>query len=186
MKDYFKMSTKSIVATGLGSAIFMLLYMYVKIPSPIPETSLQTAYGFGAFFAVLFGPITGALVAFIGHALSDALQFGAPWWSWVIASGVAGGVMGFAFKRTGVENGEFTKKDIVTFNIYQVVGNLVAWLIVAPTLDILIYAEPVRLVFIQGGVAAFMNIVTVAIIGTFLLKTYASTRTKVGSLELGK
>ena len=54
MKGLFKVTTKTIVATGLGAALFTLLFMFVKIPSPIPQTSLQTAYGLGAFFAVLF------------------------------------------------------------------------------------------------------------------------------------
>ena len=37
MKKYFEVSTKTIVATGLGAAIFTLLFMYVKIPSPVPK-----------------------------------------------------------------------------------------------------------------------------------------------------
>ncbi len=183
MKDYFKVTTKTIVATGLGAALFMLLFMYVKVPSPIPETSLQTAYGLGAFFAVLFGPIAGALIAFIGHALSDAVQYGSPWWSWVIASGVTGFIFGLAYNRTRVSEGIFKGKDILIFNGIQIAGNLIAWLIVAPVLDIVIYQEPVNLVFTQGAVAAGMNIVTVAVIGTLLLVAYAATKTKKGSLS---
>jgi energy-coupling factor transport system substrate-specific component len=179
----FKVTTRTIVAIGLGAAIFTLLFMYVKIPSPVPETQFQTAYGVAAFFATLFGPIAGALIAFIGHALSDAVQYGTPWWSWVIASGVAGFVFGFAFKRTRVEEGEFKGKDILTFNLYNVIGNVIAWLVVAPVLDILIYQEPVNLVFVQGATAAGMNIVSVAVIGTLLLIAYAATRTKKGSLS---
>lgn len=179
----FKINTKTIVAIGLGAAIFMLLFMYVKIPSPVPETSFQTAYGLSAFFATLFGPIAGALISFIGHALSDAVQYGSPWWSWVIASGVSGFIFGFAFKRTKVEEGEFKWKDILTFNIIQVIGNLIAWVVVAPVLDILIYQEPVNLVFTQGLTAAGMNIVSAGVIGTLLLVAYAATRTKKGSLK---
>ncbi|MDC7241172.1 MAG: ECF-type riboflavin transporter substrate-binding protein [Spirochaetales bacterium] len=183
MKEYFKVTTRTIVATGLGAALFMLLFMYVKVPSPIPETSLQTAYGLGAFFAVLFGPIAGALIAFIGHALSDALQYGSPWWSWVIASGVCGFSYGLAYTKTGVEDGNFKGKSIVIFNIIQIVGNVIAWVIVAPVLDIIIYKEPVNLVFTQGIVAALMNSVTVAIIGTLLLVAYSATKTQKGSLD---
>ena len=179
----FKFNTKTIVATGLGAALFMLLFMFVKIPSPIPETSFQTAYGLGAFFAVIFGPIAGGLIAFIGHGLSDAIQYGSPWWSWVIASGVAGFVFGLAFKKTKVEDGEFGKKDLIVFNIYQVVGNIVAWIIVAPLLDIIIYSEPANLVFTQGAVAAFMNIISAGVFGSLLLVAYAKTRTKEGSLK---
>jgi len=183
MNDLFKVNTRTIVATGLGAAIFTLLFMYVKVPSPVPETSFQTAYGLGAFFATLFGPIAGGLIAFIGHALNDAVQYGSPWWSWVIASGVAGFVFGFAFNRTKVEDGEFKTKDIVTFNIIQLIGNAIAWIVVAPVLDILIYQEPVNLVFTQGITAAVMNAISVGVIGTLLLIAYAATRTKKGSLS---
>jgi len=186
MKDLFKVSTRTIVATGLGAAIFTLLFMYVKVPSPVPETSFQTAYGLSAFFAVLFGPIAGGLIAFIGHALSDAIQYGSPWWSWVIASGVSGFIFGFAYKRTQVEEGDFKIKDIITFNVIQVIGNLIAWVIVAPVLDILIYQEPVNLVFTQGITAAIMNSVSAGVIGTLLLVAYAATRTKKGSLSTKK
>lgn len=83
MKKLFSFNTKTLVATGLGAALFTLLFMFVKIPTGIPNTEIQTAYGIGAFFAALFGPIAGFLIAFIGHALSDAVQYGSPWWSWV-------------------------------------------------------------------------------------------------------
>ncbi len=182
MSDLFKVNTRTIVATGIGAALFTLLFMYVKVPSPVPETSFQTAYGLGAFFATLFGPIAGALIAFIGHALSDAVQYGSPWWSWVIASGVSGFIFGFAFKRTSVEEGSFGLKDIITFNVIQIVGNLVAWVVVAPVLDILIYQEPVNLVSTQGLMAAVGNMVSAGVIGTLLLVAYAATRTKKGSL----
>jgi len=183
MKKYFEFNTRTIVATAIGAAIFTLLFMFVKIPSPIPETSFQTAYGLAAFFATLFGPIAGALIAFIGHALSDAVQYGSPWWSWVIASGVAGFIYGFAFKRTKVEEGEFKGKDILTFNVIQIIGNAIAWIVVAPVLDIIIYQEPVNLVFTQGITAFFMNSVSTGVIGTLLLVAYAATRTKKGSLS---
>ena len=183
MKGLFKVSTRTIVATGIGAALFTLLFMYVKVPSPFPETSFQTAYGLGAFFAALFGPVAGALIQFIGHALSDSIQYGSPWWSWVIASGVAGLVYGFSWKRTKVEEGEFKTKDIVTFNVIQIIGNIIAWVVVAPVLDILIYAEPVNLVFTQGITAAIMNSVSAGVFGTLLLIAYAATRTKKGSLS---
>ncbi len=183
MKGYFKITTRTIVATGLGAAIFTLLFMYVKIPSPVPETSFQTAYGLSAFFATLFGPIAGGLIAFIGHALSDSIQYGSPWWSWVIASGVASFIFGFAYKRTSVEEGEFNMKSIITFNVIQILGNAIAWLIVAPVLDIAIYSEPANLVFAQGAIAAVMNSISAGVLGTLLLIAYSATKAKKGSLS---
>lgn len=183
MKKYFEVSTRTIVATALGAALFTLLFMFVKVPSPIPETSFQTAYGLSAFFAVLFGPIAGGLIAFIGHGLSDAIQYGSPWWSWVIASGVASFIFGFAFKTSKIEEGEFGVKDIIKFNVIQVIGNVVAWVVVAPLLDIIIYAEPMNLVFTQGIIAAVMNIISAGVIGSLLLVAYSKTRTQKGSLS---
>ena len=61
MKKMFAINTKTIVATGLGAALFTLLFMFVKVPTGVPEVSLQTAYGVGGFFAALFGPIAALL-----------------------------------------------------------------------------------------------------------------------------
>ena len=182
MKKLFEFKTKTIVATGLGAALFTLLFMYVKIPTGIPETDIQTAYGIGAFFAALFGPIAGGLIAFIGHALSDSIQYGSAWWSWVVASGLSCFIIGLVYPKLHVEDGEFGKKDIILFNVYQIIGNAIAWIIVAPILDILIYAEPANLVFTQGVVAAISNAISSGVIGTILLVRYSRTRSKKGSL----
>lgn len=176
-------STKTIVATGLGAALFMVLFMFVKVPSPVPETNLQLAYGVSAFLGCVFGPIAGALIAFIGHALNDFIAYGSPWWSWIVASGVAGLIGGLAFFKTDVESGEFGKKDMIVFNVMQVIANAVAWVIVAPVLDIVMYSEPVELVFVQGGIAFVMNSLCACVIGSLLLVVYAKTRTKKGSLS---
>lgn len=182
-KKMFEFKTKTIVATGLGAALFTLLFMYVKVPTGIPETDIQTAYGIGAFFAALFGPIAGGLIAFIGHALSDSIQYGSAWWSWVIASGVSCFLIGLVYPKMRVEEGEFEVKDGIRFNIYQLVANVIAWVVVAPVLDIVIYAEPVSLVFTQGIVAAITNTASAGIIGTILLVLYSKTRSKKGSLS---
>lgn len=181
-KKMFEFKTKTIVATGLGAALFTLLFMYVKIPTGIPETDIQTAYGIGAFFAALFGPIAGGLIAFIGHAISDSVQYGSAWWSWVIASGLTCFLIGLVYPKLKVEEGEFGGKDILLFNIYQVIANAIAWIIVAPVLDIVIYAEAANLVFTQGVVAAISNAVSSGVIGTLLLFAYSKTRAKKGSL----
>ena len=154
----------------------------MKIPTGIPETDIQTAYGIGAFFAALFGPIAGGLIAFIGHALSDSIQYGSAWWSWVVASGLSCFIIGLVYPKLHVEDGEFGKKDIILFNVYQIIGNAIAWIIVAPILDILIYAEPANLVFTQGVVAAISNAISSGVIGTILLVLYSRTRSKKGSL----
>ena len=181
-KKLFDFKTKTIVATGLGAALFMLLFMYVKVPTGIPETQIQTAYGVGGFFAALFGPIAGGLIAFIGHFLSDSVQYGSAWMSWVIASVVSCFIIGMVYPKLAVEVGRFDKKDMILYNVYQIVGNIIGWVIVAPVLDIVIYAEPVNLVFTQGVVAAICNAVSAGVIGTILLKLYSKAHASKGSL----
>ncbi|MGL5541579.1 MAG: ECF-type riboflavin transporter substrate-binding protein [Erysipelotrichaceae bacterium] len=180
MKSIF--NTKTVVATALGAALFWVLFTFVKIPSPVPSTQIQTAYGVAGLFGALFGPIAAGLIAFIGHALSDVFSYGSPYWSWVIASGVSGVIMGLYFYRNKVALGEFGTKDMVTFNVFQLAANVVAWVVVAPVLDILIYEEVVSFAFTQGIVAAISNIIVTGIIATLLLFAYSKTRTKEGSL----
>lgn len=182
-KKLFGFTTRTLVGTALGAALFLVLFMYVKIPTGVPETEIQTAYGVGAFFAGLFGPISGALIAFIGHALSDAIQYGTPWWSWVIASAASGFLFGLIYPKLKVEEGIFTWKDCLWFNICQIVANVIAWIVIAPVLDIVIYSEPVNLVFTQGAVAALCNAISAGVIGSLLLFAYSKIRAPKGSLE---
>ena len=170
------------VAIGIGAALFFVLGRFVAIPSPVPNTTISIQYGLLAFMAALFGPVAGILIAFIGHALIDFSYGWGIWWSWVIASGVAGLVMGLGAKKINVEK-SFGTKEIVTFNITQVIAHLIAWGIVAPVLDILIYSEPANKVFLQGLVGGLANIVTTAIVGTLLCVAYAAAKPKAGSLK---
>lgn len=182
-KKMFDFKTKTIVATGLGAALFMLLFMYVKIPTGIPETEIQTAYGIGSFFAALFGPIAGGLIALIGHALSDGIQYGSIWWSWAIASGVSCFIVGTIYPKLRVEEGEFSKKDIINFIIRAIIANVIAWMVVAPCIDIFVYGEPANLSITQGVVAAISDSLSMGILGTLLLVFYTKTRSKKGSLS---
>ena len=181
MKNMFEFKTKTIVATAIGAALFTLLMLYVKVPTGVPETDIQTCYGVGSFFAALFGPIAGFLIGVIGHAITDA-TYGAPWWSWVISSGVALFITGLAYPRLKVDEGRFTLKDCITFNIFQVIGNAVAWIVGAPLLDIIIYKEPANLVFTQGMVAGLCDAISMGVIGSILLMLYSKTRSGKGTL----
>ncbi|WP_394010542.1 ECF-type riboflavin transporter substrate-binding protein [Anaerococcus cruorum] len=175
-------STTKIVAVGIGAAVFFILGRFLSIPIGIPNTSLETTYPFLALMSVLFGPVVGGLIGFIGHAVKDLLTYGL-WISWVISSGITGIGYGLSAKRINIQNGEFTKSDIIRFNIGQVLTNLVAWAVVAPVLDILIYSEPANKVFVQGIVAALTNSLSVAIIGTLLIIAYTKTQTPENSLR---
>ncbi|PTJ27143.1 ECF-type riboflavin transporter substrate-binding protein [Staphylococcus simulans] len=144
-------SVKTIVAIGIGAAVFVILGRFVVIPTGFPNTNLETAYAFLALISAIFGPLAGLLIGLIGRKLS-------------------------------IESGKFNVKDIIFFNITQIVGNIFCWAVIAPILDIVIYSEPANKVFTQGIISASLNIISVGIIGTLLLKGYAATKVKKGSL----
>ncbi|RKP47962.1 ECF-type riboflavin transporter substrate-binding protein [Cohnella endophytica] len=176
------LSIRNTVAIGIGSALFAILGRFGSVPSGLPDTNIETTYALLALFAILYGPLVGLLVGFIGHTLKDSIFYVSPWFSWIIASAIVGLIIGLAANRIRARDGEFGRKEIITFNVVQTAANAIAWFVVAPTLDILIYAEPSGKSYTQGLVAGASNIVTVAVLGTLLLTAYAKTRTKQGSL----
>lgn len=184
MKKRQLLSIRTIVAIGIGSAVFLVLGRFAAIPTGIPNTEIQTAYAFLALMAILYGPIAGASIGFIGHTLKDITAYGSPWFSWIIASSVVGLIISLAAKSLHLENGYFGRKQLIIFNIYQIIANLLAWAVVAPTLDIWIYAEPIDKLYVQGAVSGISNMVTVGVLGSLLLASYAKTKIKTGSLRL--
>ena len=177
-----KFSVKTIVAIGIGAALFFVLGRFVAIPSPVPNTNISTQYGLLAFMSVVYGPVAGALVGLIGHALIDFSYGWGIWWSWVIASAVFGLLMGVATKALKLEEGEIGKKGLIKFNIAQVVAHAISWVVVANVLDILMYSEPFNKIFTQSLMATAGNAVTTAIVGSLLCVAYAATKPKAGSL----
>lgn len=176
-----KFGVQTIVAIGIGAAIYFLLARFVAIPI-FANTYLSFQYAVLGFFASVFGPAAGLLIGFIGHALTDLTGYGL-WWSWIITSGLVGFASGFLLKGIRVDEGEFGKNGVIRFIVGSILIHAVAWIGIAPTLDILIYAEPVNKVYFQGIAAGLTNGVLTAVIGTLLLFAYAKTRTKTGSLD---
>lgn len=178
-----KFGIKEVVAIGIGTALFVAL-TEVQIPLGfIPNTALQPRAALLAFLAAVFGPIVGGAVGLIGHALGDALFYGSVWWSWVFPDAVFGILVGLFAAKYAIKDGGFDKKAIVLFNVVQVIANAIAWIVVAPLLDIVIYAEPANKVFVQGFWAFLGNIIIIAILGTLLGVGYSKIGAKSSSLS---
>jgi energy-coupling factor transport system substrate-specific component len=176
-------SVKTVVAIGIGAALVFVLMRFVALPSGVPNTNLNLGIAVLSVFAAVFGPIAGLLIGFIAHALTD-LTFGfGVWWTWVIADALYGLIIGIFWKLYRVEEGEFGVKQAVIFNIIQIAANALAWIVIAPTLDVLVYQEPSDKVYLQGVVAGGLNALVVLILGTILLVGYSKTRVKAGSLK---
>ncbi len=163
MNNQKGLSVKSVVAIGIGAAIYVILARFTSIPTGIPNTNIEIVYPFLALLATIYGPVVGFSVGFIGHALSDFLMYGQTWWSWVLATAVLGLIIGLYGMRLDLENGVFTTKQMIGFNIVQIIANVVSWLIIAT--------------------ATITNSISILILGTILLKAYAATKVKKGSLR---
>ncbi|MEE0375319.1 MAG: ECF-type riboflavin transporter substrate-binding protein, partial [Lachnospiraceae bacterium] len=113
----FKFGIKEVVATGIGTALFVALTQ-VQIPMGfIPNTSLQPRAALLAFLAAVFGPVVGGIVGLLGHALGDALFYGSVWWSWVFPDAVFGLLIGLFAAKYAIKDGGFDKKAIILFNV---------------------------------------------------------------------
>ena len=177
-----KLSIKDVVAIGIGTALFVALTS-VAIPLGfIPNTSLQPRMAILAFLSAVFGPLVGAIVGILGHALGDAIFWGSVWWSWVFPEAIVGIGAGLFWKKFAVKEGGFTSKNAVLFNIAQCAANAIAWIVCAPILDILVYAEPANKVFAQGFFAFLGNAIIIAILGTILLVGYSRVNGSSSSL----
>ena len=176
-------SVKTVVAIGIGAALMFVLMRFVAIPSGIPNVNINLGIPILAVFAAIFGPIAGLLIGFIGHTLVDLTAGWGVWWSWIIASALLGLIIGCFWKFYRIEEGGFGIKQAVFFNCVQIVGNILAYVFIAPALDLLIYQEPFEKVTLQGFAASAVNGVAVLILGTLLAFGYSKTRAKAGSLK---
>ena len=111
-----KFGIKEVVATGIGTALFIVL-TEVQIPlGIIPNTSMQPRAAVMAFLAAVFGPVVGGIIGLLGHALGDALFYGGVWWSWVFPDAIFGILVGLFAKSFEIKAGGFNKKKVILFN----------------------------------------------------------------------
>ena len=173
-------SVKTVAVIGIGSALMFLLMSFAAIPSGVSNTNLTFGIAVLSVFAAIFGPGTGFLIGLIGHTLTD-FTAGKIWWTWVIADALYGLAIGIFWKWYKIEEGGFGVKQAVIFNLIQISANILAWVAIAPTLEILINQTSSDKVYLQGLVAGGFNIVVVLILGTLLAACYSKFRAKVGS-----
>jgi len=176
-------SVRTVVAIGIGAALMFVLNRFVAIPSGVPNTNLNLGIAILAVFSAIFGPVAGFLIGFIAHTLVDLTWGWGVWWTWVVGSALFGLGVGAFWKFYKIEDGDFGIKQCFIFNGIQILSNIIVWVAIAPTLDILIYKEPVEKVYLQGLVAGSLNAAVVLVLGSLLIFGYTKTMIKTGSLK---
>ena len=175
---FTKFGVKRIFATVIGALVFFIIARYASIFVYV-ETYISFQYAILSSFAAVFGPVCGLLIGFVGHGLTDLSFYSSIesiWWSWVIASALAGFMAGFVLKPGKIENGEFTRREIIRFVVGNLVIHVISWGVVAPILDIAIYDESASKAFLQGLIAGTSNFIITAVVGSLLLIGYVNAR----------
>ena len=111
--------------------------------------------------------------------MGDFIYYNSVYWGWVIAEGIVGFAIGFYADKFKVEQGGFDRSKVILFNMVQVIANTVAWIVVAPLIQIAIYKVSgeeanIEEMFAQGAFAFLGDIIVVGLFGSVLLKLYSN------------
>lgn len=176
------MNVKQVVATGIFAALYAVLSVF-SIPIGISNTSLKIALIIVVFAGIMYGPLSGFLVGFIGHALYDAVAYGGVWWSWVFMSAMVGLFIGFVYydKDLNLVTGNFSKMTVIKAYVLAFTGSVVGSLI-AYLGDVYLYGESANKVVFQLGAATIANSV-VLIVGITIVFSYIKSRRKYRGLD---
>lgn len=163
---------KKILISCVSTLIFVLL-KFVQFPLYFaPNVSLQIQAVVLVIIAAMFGPKIGFFVGFLGHALTDYIFLHTIWWSWVIAEGLFGMIVGMFSNSFGLNSEKIKVHFIINFNFAQLTANLLSWVVIAPGLDILIYKENSDKVLAEGISAFTVNVIMCLILGTLFIISY--------------
>ncbi|ERM58212.1 MULTISPECIES: ECF-type riboflavin transporter substrate-binding protein [Vibrio] len=167
-------SAKTVVVIAIGAALYGIGGLPMFGVPVFANTTLKPAMAVLALFSVLFGPIVGFLVGFIGHWVTDLFAGWGVWLTWVLGSGIVGMVIGLfpIITKNRLQQGELPMKDFVLFVILALAGNVVGYGCSA-FLDTILYAEPFTKVFTQLSIIAAGNTVLIAVVGFLILKSVA-------------
>ena len=180
-----KLSTKLVVAIGIGTALYGILGLWGFTIAP--NTFIKPGLAILTIFGALFGPVAGLLIGLIGHTVTDTISGGGIWWGWVLSSGIIGFAMGLIQKRGGfnVKNGSFSKGDISYLAITGLVGIVIA-IIFAGVFDIIVMGEPFDKIVIQVLGATIADVIVFLVLGLPITIGLAKSNKKHTHLKIEK
>lgn len=167
-------SARTVVIIAIGAALYGIGGLPMFGIPVFANTTLKPAMAILALFASLYGPVVGFFVGFIGHWVTDLFAGWGVWFTWVLGSGLVGGLIGLfpVITRNTLKNGRFRLPQIITFAALALLGNVLGYGVSA-FLDTLLYAEPFTKVFLQLCIIATGNALLVSVVGYFILQSVA-------------
>lgn len=157
-QSIFDFNTKTVVAIGIGAALYGLLST-VTIPV-VPQTGLRPAIAILTIFGAMFGPIVGFLSGAIGHIITDLTWGGGTiWWTWVLGSAISGFGMGIVYLNSSfnIKEGRSSKGSIASLAIIGSLALAVGFG-VSSILDVYLFGEPADKMWVQFTASTLANV----------------------------
>ncbi|MBQ6451243.1 MAG: ECF-type riboflavin transporter substrate-binding protein [Solobacterium sp.] len=167
-------NTRTIVTVAIGAALFGVLMNYGGIPI-FTNTSLTTAMIVPVVVGAMYGPVPAAVAAGVGNVIADLIGGWGMYPAWSIANAVAALFIG-ALPLYGayITEGVFDVKHMVIYIICVLVGNALAFGVVAQVLTVVFEGGDMNVSLLQGLYASIGNILVEGVIGILVIKLLAN------------
>ncbi len=167
-------NTRTIVAVAIGAAVFGVLMNYGGIPI-FTNTSLTTAMIVPVVVGAMYGPVPAAVAAGVGNVIADLIGGWGMYPAWSIANAVAGLFIG-ALPLYGayITEGKFLTKHMVIYVLCVLLGNALAFGVVAQVFTVFFEGGDMNVSLLQGLWASVGNILVEVVIGIPVIKLLAN------------
>ena len=163
-KSFFKFHIKTFVTILIAGALYGFIGFF---GFPIgSEIYIKPGVAFLAIIGAAFGPITGFLVGFIGHTITDVIGGWGIWWGWVMSSAIMGFFMGliYTYNNFNVKEGKIKAKHIIYMVLTGSIGIVLA-LLTAGVYDVYVMNESFIKIKSQVISAAVSNLLVLWTLG---------------------
>lgn len=158
-----------IVSTLLGIVLFNMIGKYAMIPTGTSGIYIYLQYIILVYLAGKYGPLSGGLIGFLGHAMLEKSSPDPIWWSWVIGSSLLGISIGFLSEKFKVDFSNPEGKDRRKFSLINCGCQIIVWCIIVPLLSIIMKYAPASESFHDGCLAGINNLLTSVIVCDLIL-----------------
>ncbi len=167
-------NTRTIVTVAIGAALFGVLMNYGSIPI-FTNTSLTTAMIVPVVVGAMFGPVPAAVAAGVGNTIADLIGGWGMYPAWSIANAVASLFIG-ALPLYGayITEGKFDVKHMIIYVVCVIIGNAIAFGVVAQVLTVVFEGGDMNVSLLQGVYASVGNILVECVIGIPVIKLLAN------------
>lgn len=167
-------NTKTIVAIGIGAALFGVLMVFGSI-EVFTNTKLSTAMIIPVIVGGMFGPVPAMLTLFIGNTIADLIGGWGFWFDWSVGNAVLGFCVGLLpIYGARINDGIFKVNHMIIYAVICVLGNALAFGVITPIMTVLFYGGELTITFLQSLTGGISNSAVLIIAGIPLLTLLAN------------